>query len=66
MVGKKFDKQGPGRFCKEFQNYKKSFFTRKKNGGFFTASAKKGPQPCPPDDKNCPHGTFDARILFIG
>jgi hypothetical protein len=66
MVGKKFDKQGPGRFCKEFQNYKKSFFTRKKNGGFFTASVKKGPQPCPPDDKNCPNGTFDARILFIG
>ena len=22
MVGKKFDKTGPGRFCKEFQNYK--------------------------------------------
>ena len=66
MVGKKFDKTGPGRFCKEFQNYKKSFFTRKKNGGTFTASVKKGPQPCPPDDKNCPNGTFDARILFIG
>ena len=25
MVGKKFDKTGPGRFCKEFQNYKSPF-----------------------------------------
>merc|ERR1712072_882893 len=55
-----------GASAKSFRTTRSPFFTRKKNGGFFTPKPGKPPQPCPPDDKNCPNGTFDARILFIG
>ena len=65
MVGKKFDKTGPGRFCKEFQTTRKVFHAKKERRHLHGLGQKR-PAAVPPDDKNCPNGTFDARILFIG